>query len=100
MGDENPEGTFTFHFTFLSGPTSIGGFWPSATPDPPGPRNCGHGAGSAPRTTAANTPKTANVIDAFTQTPDMCHFRRAALRALPMRQTLLASPGRFPTESG
>jgi hypothetical protein len=44
IGDESPLGTGFFHFTFLSGPTSTGGFWSSATPDPPGPRNCGHGA--------------------------------------------------------
>src|SRR5580692_11446989 len=54
IGEENPLGTGTFHFTFLSGPNSTGGFCPSATPDPPGPRNCGQASGlSAPIPTAA-----------------------------------------------
>src|SRR5262245_30619672 len=47
MGEDPPFGAVTFHFTFLSGPNSTGGFCPSATPDPPGPRNCGHGPAGA-----------------------------------------------------
>src|SRR3954470_23057691 len=47
-GDDAPGGTSTFHFTFVSGPSLVGGFWAAAaTPVPAGPRNCGHGAGSA-----------------------------------------------------
>src|SRR5436189_5774912 len=45
-GDESPPGAGTFHITFLSGPTSIGGFCSSAIPEPAGPRNCGHASGS------------------------------------------------------
>ena len=37
IGDEKPLGAATFHFTFVSGPSSTGGRWPSATPEPPGP---------------------------------------------------------------
>src|SRR6476620_5743851 len=57
IGDEGPPGTDLFHFTFLSGPTSTGGFWSSAIPDPPGPRNCGHTSGSLAKhvVTDANT---------------------------------------------
>src|SRR5438477_12377678 len=57
MGEDRPEGAGVFHFKFLSGPNSTGGFCPWATADPPGPRNCGHTSGcSAPRPTAANNP--------------------------------------------
>ena len=42
IGDESPAGTGTFHFTFLSGPMSTGGFSSIAMPDPLGPRNRGH----------------------------------------------------------
>src|SRR5262245_42034783 len=63
IGDENPPGTRTFHFTFLSGPNSTGGFWSSATADPPGPRNCGQASGlSAPSPTDANKPTAMDVI--------------------------------------
>src|SRR5262245_51047856 len=44
-----PLGHATFHLTFFSGPISTGGCCPSATPDPFGPRNCGHGEPSAAR---------------------------------------------------
>ena len=44
---EARSGPATFHFTFLSGPNSTGGFWPSATPEPFGPRNCGQASGSS-----------------------------------------------------
>src|SRR5579885_850075 len=54
-GDDTPGGTATFHLTFFCGPNSTGGFWPAATPDPPGPRNCGHGAGSAADDTAGTS---------------------------------------------
>src|SRR5436190_18046417 len=47
VGDENPDGTLIFQRTFLSGPISVGGFSFSATPDPPGPRNCGHAESAA-----------------------------------------------------
>jgi len=53
IGDESPPGTDIFHFTFLSGPTSTGGFWSSAIPDPLGPRNCGHTSGSFAKVAAA-----------------------------------------------
>src|SRR5262245_3359680 len=56
-GEESPLGAGTFHLTFLSGPNSTGGFWSSATPDPFGPRNCGHTSGlSAPTATVVSTP--------------------------------------------
>src|SRR4029434_1591607 len=65
-GDESPLGTATFHFTFFAGPISTGGFWPSATPDPPGPRNCGHARGfSAPRPAAANTAHATSALQVF-----------------------------------
>src|SRR5262245_59241245 len=41
IGEDKPLGAEDFHFTFLSGPNSTGGFWPSATPEPSGPRNRG-----------------------------------------------------------
>src|SRR5688500_5914343 len=47
MGDDMPAGTGTFHFRFFSGPNSVGGFWPSATPDPFGPRNRGQTSDSS-----------------------------------------------------
>src|SRR6476620_5326285 len=53
MGDEIPGGADTFHFTFLSGPTSVGGVWPSATPEPFGPRNRDQASDSAPVASAA-----------------------------------------------
>src|SRR5262249_55230219 len=62
MGEDRPPGTDTFHFTFLSGPNSTGGFWSSATPEPPGPRNCGQGGASAPSPAAVNTPTATNAI--------------------------------------
>src|SRR6266851_9593133 len=63
IGDDIPVGARTFHFTFLSGPNSTGGFWPAATPDPPGPRNCGHASGvSPPCPTAARRAATTNAI--------------------------------------
>jgi hypothetical protein len=66
IGDDSPDGAGTFHFTFFSGPTSTGGFCPSATPDPPGPRNCGHpGASPAPSVTDANARTAANAMRAF-----------------------------------
>ena len=43
-GDDDPLGTSTFHFTFLSGPISVGGRWSSAMPEALGPRNWGQGA--------------------------------------------------------
>src|SRR4051794_37719204 len=45
MGDELPAAIGTFQATFSSGPKCSGGLLASATPVPPGPRNCGH-AGS------------------------------------------------------
>src|SRR4051794_3423266 len=63
IGDENPPGTRTFHLTFLFGPNSTGGFWSSATADPPGPRNWGQASGrSAPSPATANTPTATDAI--------------------------------------
>src|SRR5262245_36326872 len=62
IGDDKPLGILTFHFTFLLGPNRTGGFCPSATPDPPGPRNCGQASGSPARPTAANNPNATNAI--------------------------------------
>src|SRR5687768_14914252 len=58
IGDETPLGAATFHFTFLSGPSSVGGCCSSATLEPPGPRNCGHGEGPAANELAANIKRT------------------------------------------
>src|SRR5882724_6740732 len=66
IGDERPEGADTFHLRFLSGPNSTGGFWPSATPDPFGPRNRGHtSAFSAARLKVVNIPIDATRIKFF-----------------------------------
>src|SRR5262245_44341201 len=65
IGEDRPLGTGIFHFTFLSGPISTGGFWPSATPDPFGPRNLGHGDSSAPKLIALNNRLAAITTDAF-----------------------------------
>src|SRR5262245_65685914 len=66
-GEDSPLGAGTFHFTFLSGPNSTGGFWSSATPEPPGPRNWGHASGlSPPRPAATNTATATSAIDPFT----------------------------------
>src|SRR5688572_31156128 len=54
MGDERPGGAGTFHLTFVSGPMLIGGLACSATPEPPGPRNCGHSNAFSPA--VASTP--------------------------------------------
>src|SRR5438552_16426833 len=72
IGEEDPAGAGTFHFTFLSGPNSTGGFWPSAAPDPPGPRNPGHASGlSPPVPTAANTPRATDAINSFMTLPSV-----------------------------
>src|ERR1700690_1384948 len=47
MGEDAPGGTATFHNRFSFRPNFTGGFWSSATPEPPGPRNC---VQSAPNT--------------------------------------------------
>src|SRR5277367_4695158 len=66
IGDEKPFGTTVFHFTFLSGQNSTGGFWPSATPDPFGPRNRGQASGlSAAKPHAANATNTVDAIQTF-----------------------------------
>src|SRR4051812_14014115 len=72
IGEENPGGTLTFHFTFLSGPNSTGGFCPSATADPFGPRNCGHASGaSAPSPATANTPTATDAIHFLMPSPSL-----------------------------
>src|SRR5256712_12698375 len=66
IGEERPLGAGTFHFTFLSGPNSTGGFWPSATPEPSGPRNRGHASElSAASPTAVNASTDTNAINSF-----------------------------------
>ena len=66
IGEESPLGANTFHFTFLSGPNSTGGFWPSAMPDPSGPRNLGHTSDlSAASPPAVNIPTDINTINGF-----------------------------------
>src|SRR5262245_35250526 len=66
IGEETPAGAATFHFRFFSGPNSTGGFCPSATPEPLGPRNCGQtGAVSPPSPTDVKNPAAANVIHTF-----------------------------------
>src|SRR5262245_36970712 len=78
VGEENPAGTGTFHLTFLSGPNATGGFWPSATPDPPGPRNPGHASGLSPASPAdANTPKATDAINPFMALPSGDGYRPA-----------------------
>src|SRR5262245_58238019 len=70
IGDDSPPGAGTFHLTFLSGPSSTGGFWPSATPDPFGPRNWGHASAlSAPSPEAANTASATEAIIPFMSSP-------------------------------
>ena len=70
-GDEKPDGTGTFHFRFLSGPNSTGGFSPSpATPLPFGPRNCGHFGASAAH------PAPAPAASAPPNTPTATRFMR------------------------
>src|SRR5262245_19915237 len=65
-GEESPLGAETFPVTFLSCPNATVGFWPSATPDPPGPRNWGQArCWSALSPAAANTPRARNAIDPF-----------------------------------
>src|SRR5882672_9878074 len=65
-GEERPVGAGTFHFTFLSGPNSTGGFWPSATPDPFGPRNWGQASDlSAASPTPVNAPTDTNATNSF-----------------------------------
>src|SRR5262245_4969573 len=76
-GEDSPGGAGTFHFTFLSGPISTGGFWSSATPEPLGPRNCGHAAGwSAARAAAANTASAADAFTPSVSSPSMVAGRR------------------------
>src|SRR6476659_9553025 len=65
IGDDTPEGAVTFHFRFLSGPNSTGGFCPSAIPEPAGPRNCGHNCGSPPCARVANNAIVRNAIEVF-----------------------------------
>src|SRR5262249_25591347 len=66
-GGASPAGAGTFHFTFLAGPNSTGGFSVSATPEPPGPRNWGHASGlSPPRPAATNAATATSAIDPFT----------------------------------
>jgi hypothetical protein len=66
IGEENPLGAGTFHFTFFSGPNATGGFWPSATPDPPGPRNWGQASGGS--AAGAMAAQAATVTDANSNT--------------------------------
>src|SRR6476660_1148260 len=70
MGEESPLGVDAFHFRFLSGPNSTGGFWPSATPDPSGPRNRGHtSCFSAHNPAVANAPINTSGIKFFMLSP-------------------------------
>src|SRR6516164_826971 len=62
IGEDRPAGAGTFHLRFLSGPNSTGGFWPSATPDPPGPRNCGHAEPSPARPAVPKSPSATTAI--------------------------------------
>src|SRR6516165_8666107 len=64
IGEDRPPGAGTFHLRFLVGPNSTGGFWLSATPDPPGPRNCGHADPSParPAVTQRPSPTTAIIV--------------------------------------
>src|SRR5262245_44554071 len=66
MGEESPLGAGTFHFTFLSGPNSMGGFALSAIPDPLGPRSLGHASDlSAACPSLMNTPNDINTMVSF-----------------------------------
>src|SRR6516164_2081374 len=71
IGEDRPAGAGTFHLRFLSGPNSTGGFWPSATPDPPGPRNCGHAGPSPARPAFAQSPSARTAIIVLMSTPSV-----------------------------
>src|SRR5688572_21775174 len=96
IGDEAPLGAATFHFTFFSGPISTGGFCPSATPDPPGPRNRGHASrSSAPNATAANTPTANNAAHTFDAFIARSSVVAGARSGLTLTVPALAARGQF-----
>src|SRR5262245_24884646 len=75
IGEESPLGVETFHFKFLSGPNSTGGFAWSATPEPFGPRNRGQTSElSALKAAVVNTPPASNVSNGFMRFMMGCLF--------------------------
>src|SRR5262245_25790534 len=78
IGEESPLGAETFHFKFLSGPNSTGGFALSATPEPFGPRNRGHPSElSALNAVVVNTPPASNAINSFIRFEIFCFSRKS-----------------------
>src|SRR6516165_2544499 len=75
-GEDRPPGAGTFHLRFLVGPNSTGGFWPSATPDPPGPRNCGHAGPSPERAALAQSPSATIAIIVLMSIPSVVGKKR------------------------
>src|ERR1700676_2031092 len=71
IGEDRPRGAGTFHLRFLVGPNSTGGFWPSATPDPPGPRNCGHAGPSPAWPAVAKSPSATTAIIVLMSIPSV-----------------------------
>ena len=91
IGDESPSGTGTFHLTFFSAPTSIGGFSSVAMPDPLGPRNRGQGAElSAPRTGQLMT----NASNTAIQLPMQLSSYVVLPRRPPSHQSIARGPGK------
>src|SRR5262245_10642157 len=93
-----PLGHATFHLTFFSGPISTGGCCPSATPDPFGPRNCGHGEPSAARVveTTTSTTRQASVRILYFpcdeksgRVPSRLFYRPRSSREQPTRRAML-----------
>src|SRR5262245_15002132 len=71
-GEEKPAGAGAFHLAFLPAPNSTGGFWLSATPDPPAPRKPGRVSGRSPRRpAAANIPRASDAINPFMALPSV-----------------------------
>src|SRR6516164_9791404 len=71
IGEDRPAGAGTFHLRFLVGPNSTGGFWPSATPDPFGPRNCGHAGPSPARPMVVHSPSATTAIIILMSSPSV-----------------------------
>src|SRR5205085_2708780 len=98
IGEENPGGTGTFQRTFRSGPNSTGGFSPSATAEPPDPRNCGHASRrSSANPTAANTASATHAVSHLMSGPsvvlgidkgDPSRDREGAVKTAPSRSRL------------
>src|SRR5262249_7507273 len=91
IGEDRPAGAGTFHLRFLAGPNSTGGFCPPATPDPPGPRNCGQAGLSPARPAVAPSPRATTGIIVLMSIPSIVGKTQGPPGAFKFRHGLLRS---------